>query len=92
MIYGAERRLREAGELDPPELREQIDSGVVALRQALGDGEPAVIRDRIGELSALVAQLADLQRPASGDGAGEPDEAEQPGDDAEEVPETGVGA
>jgi molecular chaperone DnaK len=56
-IYSVERKLRERGETVAPELREEIDFHIGALRRTLDGDDLALIRERIGELAAAAAQL-----------------------------------
>ena len=87
-LYSAERKLRERGEAVAPELREEIESRIAALRQALGGDDPAEIRDRIGELAAAAAQLVEPEEKT-----GEADgEVGTGGGESEAVPEDEVGA
>jgi molecular chaperone DnaK len=87
-MYSAERKLRERGEAVAPELREEIESRIAALRQALGGDDPAEIRDRIGELAAAAAQLVEPEEKT-----GEADgEVGTGGGESEAVPEDEVGA
>ncbi|HZB96499.1 MAG TPA: molecular chaperone DnaK [Herpetosiphonaceae bacterium] len=87
-MYSAERKLRERGEAVAPELREEIESHIAALRQALGGDDPAEIRDRIGELAAAAAQLVEPEEKT-----GEADgEVGTGGGESEAVPEDEVGA
>jgi molecular chaperone DnaK len=87
-IYSAERKLRERGEAVAPELREEIESRIAALRQALSGDDLAAMRNCIGELAAAAAQLVELEEKT-----GEADgEVGTGGGESEAVPEDEVGA
>jgi molecular chaperone DnaK len=87
-IYSAERKLRERGEAVAPELREEIESRIAALRQALSGDDLAAMRNCIGELAAAAAQLVEPEEKT-----GEADgEVGTGGGESEAVPEDEVGA
>ena len=75
-IYSAERRLRERGEAVDSELRDEVQAGIGALRQALQADDLEMIRQRLAELATLTARLDTL-----------PDPVEEPAADTETEPE-----
>jgi molecular chaperone DnaK len=83
IIYSAERTLRAGGEDDDPLLRENVQAGIMTLRETLGGDDTQAIRDAIGALGAAVDQLTAARAQAE---AAAQATAEQPADATDEQP------
>ena len=73
LMYTAERSLRDLGEKVPPEARQQAESAIAELKQALEGQDVDRVRaaaDRLQEAFARVSEVAYQQAAGTGVGAG----------------------
>jgi molecular chaperone DnaK len=70
LIYTAEKTLGEAADKVEQRLRDEVEDKIRALRDVMGNEDPAEIRNRAAELSVALQQIGQALYAQEGDGTG----------------------